>query len=332
MGSILERFNRPPETLSIRQRKAEVVSALTPVVKDRLGLLLNPADAWEPSTILPGPYTNEYGELSEEAKYLSPEAKIVIVGSLITEEGLPNFTAEIARFGIDDGIAEDKDSPWEIWRRGWASEEDRHGKLIGMYVRDSDAFNTEQIERDIHTYLSMGFYPSPGRDPFGALMFTAWQEPATQGSHKGEARIAKHAGAPYLHRSFGVMAGDEGRHSQFYEPVAGEIFKLEPEMAIESLWNLVMSGLIMPGASMPGFNAFTEASSLSGAYGLREYSATLKQLLGAWGIEQLQLSGTADKMREEIIKKQAQFDRVADRSRHRDKSNDLLTLEKRWLK
>lgn len=334
MGRTAEAPQRTPEQLGkLRHKKAEVLHAVTPVVEQHLHLLLDPATAWEPSTIMPDPHSNEFGQIRQEAKLLSPEMKIVLVGSLITEEGLPNFTAEIARFGIADGIAEDKTSPWEIWRRGWAGEEGRHGKLLDMYLRDSDAFNVTQIERDVHSYVKAGFYPSAGRDSYGALMFTAWQEPATQESHKGEAKLGKEVGAPYLHRAFGVMAGDEGRHSAFYEPVVGEIIKIDPEGAVESLWNLVVkSGLIMPGENMHGFNAFTEASTLSGAYGLREYVATLGKLIKGWGIEELKVGGVFDQMRHEIIRKQQGIERIADRARKKPKSDDLLALEQRWLK
>jgi hypothetical protein len=95
------------------QKKGEVMEAVTPVVQENLGLLLDPAKAWEPSSILPDPQSDDFFEVKEEARLLTPEVKIVIVGSLITEDGLPNFTAEISKHS-PHGVSEEEDSPWEI--------------------------------------------------------------------------------------------------------------------------------------------------------------------------------------------------------------------------
>lgn len=312
------------------ERRSHVLTRLTPFVEKKLDLLLDPKKAWQPSLVLPDPQSSEFRIIQEEAKMLTPETKVVIVGALITEDGLPNFTAEISRFGELYGVAEEENSPWERWRRGWASEENRHGRLIEMYVRDSAGFKVTQIERDVHAYISDGFYPGHGKDSYQALMYTAWQERATQDSHKGLARVAKTAGAEYLHKAAAKMAGDEGRHAQFYIPVVGEIFKLDPEGAIHSLSELVKRGLIMPGSKMSGFNAFVEASSVSGIYGGIEYTSILQELLKTWDVKSIPLSGQADEERNEMIRRADRLTKIAGRARPRGNSDALEALKLRW--
>lgn len=315
----------------LMEKRANVLTRITPFVEEKLTLLLDPNKAWQPSLVLPSPESLEFKQIQLEAKMLTPETKVVIVGSLITEDGLPNFTAEISRFGESFGIDEKEDSPWEKWRRGWASEEDRHGRLIEMYVRDSGGFNVTQIERDVHAYIRDGFYPGHGKDSYQALMYTAWQERATQDSHRGLARVAKTAGAEYLYKAAGRMAGDEGRHAQFYIPVVGEIFRLDPEGATHSLSELVARGLIMPGSKMSGFNAFVEASSVSGVYGGIEYTSILQELIQTWGVKSISLSGQADQKRHALIDRADRLTKIAERARPRNNSNSLEALKQRWI-
>jgi acyl-[acyl-carrier-protein] desaturase len=201
-----------------------------------------------------------------------------------------------------------------------------------MYVRDSGGFQTEQIERDVHAYIAAGFYPGMKGDPYEATMYAAWQERATQDSHKGLSRIAGEVGASHLHKAAGVMAGDEGRHAKFYKTIAGEIFRLDPENAISSFERLVRRGLTMPGDTMQGFNAVIEASTRAGIYGPQEYLDILQELINEWGIGEISLSGDADKKRYEVINRHARLSKIIQRGTNREPSDALNVIEERWLK
>jgi len=170
------------------------------------------------------------------------------------------------------------------------------------------------VEQAVQSFYKTGFGPG-GRleDPYAALIFTSWQERATQESHKSVSQQARQLGLPILERTAGVMAGDEGRHSKFYIPVVEKTFDEDPNGAMISLNNVIDYGIVMPGAQMPDFELFSGVSSGIGIYNLQKYLSIYRELITAWDVEHRSVEGEASEAQDKILRKYEILSKRADR-------------------
>ena len=80
-------------------------------------------------------------ELQERTADLPDDFLVVLIGDLVSEEGLPtNFAVLNTYDGTRDTTGCD-DTPWAVWARRWAAEERRHGDLLGKYCYLSGRIN-----------------------------------------------------------------------------------------------------------------------------------------------------------------------------------------------
>lgn len=99
-----------------------------------------------------------YGyQFREAARCLTDDLLVVLVGNMITEEALPNYSIQLERIARDPtGTSA---APWACWLRGWTAEENRHGDLLNAYLRLTGRVDMRAVECTIHHLLRNGFHP-----------------------------------------------------------------------------------------------------------------------------------------------------------------------------
>ena len=135
-----------------------LIEGLHDIVGENLSLLTPVDQAWQPSDFLPDLTGEDWAErlarFREPAKQLSDEVLVVLVGSMITEEALPNYSVRLESVARD---ATGTDAtPWALWLRGWTSEENRHGDVLNAYLRLTGRVDMRAVERTIHHLIPRG--------------------------------------------------------------------------------------------------------------------------------------------------------------------------------
>jgi acyl-[acyl-carrier-protein] desaturase len=294
----------------LRPERYEVMRDLEPVVESLLPSL-RPVDAcWQPSDFLPRTgsptWREEIEALREDASRLSDAMLVVLVGNVVTEEGLPLYLAELNRFHgeVDDsGTATDA---WARWNRGWTAEEKRHGDLTRAYVYLSGRVDLKSVEATVQHLLRAGFDTRSEGDPYRGLAYASFQEHATKIAWSQLGKAAGAVGSSQLHRICGVVAADEARHERVYVSLLREVVKRDPEGAVESLVETLGRAIVMPARAMTDghdrrlFAHFAEVGQRLGVYTIEDYVENLEQLITVLGLEVLSLSGEAAEARDRI--------------------------------
>lgn len=318
----------------------EVIRHLAPFVEGKL-ILLRPVDnIWQPSDLLPDSksegYHDEVIALRESAQHVSDAVFVVLVGDTITEEALPAYMTWLNRFpGISDESGAD-DSAWAKWSRGWTAEENRHGEVLSAYLRYSGRVNMRSVEVTTQYLIKNGFDPAVGNNVYMGLIFTSFQELATQISHGNVAKRAFEQGDKILHKICASIAGDEGRHAKFYQSVMKEVFRVDPGGGLKAFRDMMKQGISMPGSLMtdeaetpiPGrwtdlFNRFATVAVDIGVYTPTDYVNIFEGLIKEWKIECLSVNRDTAEAQEYIIKLLKVAKRAADRSSNSKRSGDI---------
>ncbi len=284
-------------------------------------LLLTPVDqAWQPSDFLPDlrgdDWAENLGKFRESARSLSDDLLVILVGNMITEEALPNYTVSLDRVVKDvSGIGT---SPWAQWLRGWTAEENRHGDLLNAFLRLTGRVDMRSVEVTIHHLIKNGFTARVNGDDYGGMIYTAFQERATRISHGNVAKIAARQGDENLARICRKISADEARHEVFYTRVVGQVMQRDPEMAILRYRSVLKGIVAMPGRLMfdgrdPNiFDHFSTVTQRTGVYTVRDYASIIAHLNEAWGIGHLSLSGKAAKAQDYLCQQPERYERLCD--------------------
>lgn len=314
-GNIFENQKR------IFQHHGEVVKSLEPFVEQQLKLLRPVETLWQPSDVLPnleGPDWRENLEaFRRETDKLSDGFFAVAIFHGITEEGLPTYQTWQNRNGAYSDKTGIDDTPFAKFSRWWTGEENRHGDVISTFLRFSGRINMPAYERSVQSLLRNGF--NPGVDPndsYQGAFYPSSQEEETQDASRKAGLIAKKEGSEIGFRMFSLIAGDEARHALFYQGLAGQIFKIDPQGALISWRNMLLhdkKGIVMPGALMTrGEDAKTGPTALFkdsvrveialDGYTPHDYARTFGNLVRKWDIEHIPASGEAAQAQEDIMK------------------------------
>jgi acyl-[acyl-carrier-protein] desaturase len=216
--------------------------------------------------------------LRERARGIPDAARLMLALNLLTEEGLPHFHRILSVLLGEDGF-------WQQWNNLWTAEEDRHGNVLRDYCREARLLDMRRLEEMQFHYLRCGFFPAHARDPYRTFVYTTLQERATQIAHAHTRDlVADHE--PCLARILGAIAGEEARHFAFYRGVFTEILARDPSNALVAAAR-IMTGMTMPGASIPGFADLSDIASRLGVYGPREHVTVIEEQIESWGIASL---------------------------------------------
>lgn len=289
-------------------KKVEVLKDLEPVVHDMMADHEEKRELWFPADLLaPEPGTDPEAHrrtLIERVKGFPDACRAALALNTLTEEGLPHFHRLLATH-----LGED--SHWRNWNNLWTAEEDRHGAVLGDYMRDTGAVDQRKLEELKFEYIKAGFHPEWDKDPYRVFVYTTLQERATQQSHANTGRITGEY-EPVLGSILRKIAMEEARHFTFYRRVFTEILKRDPSEALRSAAH-VMPAIDMPGITIPGFKDFADVIRRSGIYGPRDYLRIVQDQLSHWKIEALTgLDEWGRKAQEKLLGIPERLQRIAD--------------------
>lgn len=289
-------------------RKVEVLRDLEPLVHEWMAEHEAKRELWFPAELLapePGTDPEEHRRtLTERVKGFPDACRAALALNTLTEEGLPHFHRLLAVHLGDD-------SHWRNWNNMWTAEEDRHGAVLGDYMRDTQAVDQVKLEQLKFEYIKAGFQPEWDKDPYRVFVYTTLQERATQQSHANTGRITGEY-EPVLGGILRKIATEEARHFIFYRRVFTEILARDPSEALRSAAH-VMPAIDMPGITIPGFKDFADVIRRSGIYGPRDYLRIVQDQLAHWKVEALTgLDEFGRRAQEKLMGIPERLNRIAD--------------------
>lgn len=298
----------------------ELIESLQDFVAENLSLLTPVEQAWQPTDFLPDlaaeDWSEQVGRFRASARQLSDEVLVVLVGNMVTEEALPNYSVSLNRV-VNDTTGVDA-FPWALWLRGWTAEENRHGDLLNSFLRLTGRVDMRAVEVTIHHLIRNGFDPRAKGDEFGGMIYTAFQERATRITHGNVGKIAASQGDENLARICRKIAGDEARHETFYTRVVGEAMDRDPETGVLAFRKLLRGLVAMPGRRMfdghdPDlFDHFAVVSQRLGAYTALSYAQVIEHLVKVWGVADRSVSGKAAKAQDYLCQQAERYTFFAD--------------------
>ena len=297
----------------------ELIESLQGFVGENLALLAPVDQAWQPTDFLPDLTADDWAEqvarFRESASHLSDEVLVVLVGNMVTEEALPNYTLSLNRVVRDStGTGE---APWALWLRGWTAEENRHGDLLNAYLRLSGRVDMRAVERTVHHLIRNGFDPRSQGDQYAGLVYAAFQERATRITHGNVAKLASGQGDENLARICRKIAGDEARHETFYTRVVGRMMEQDAESGVLAFRAMLRGLVAMPGRRMfdgrdPDlFDHFAVVSQRLGTYTALTYAQIIGHLVETWDIGGRSLSGKAARAQDYLCQQAGRYESYA---------------------
>ncbi len=259
------------------QSKREVLDDLEEIVQQLIDTHDKRREVWWPSDFFTGD-ADDRETLRRNAKGMPYPARIGLVLSLITEEGLPHFHRVLATHLGEDSF-------WHKWNNLWTAEEDRHGVVLHDYCRESLILEPRALDQLVFQYVRSGFNPKWEGDPYRVFVYTTLQERATQYSHANTGKLAG-SHEPRLELILSRIASEEARHFAFYRQVFAEILKRDPNQALYSA-SRIIPNLRMPGVDMPDFGRFADVARRAGIYGPRQYLEIVQDQIRFWKIESM---------------------------------------------
>ena len=307
-------------TITLSQR--EILLGLGDTVGANLSLLAAVDKAWQPADYLPDLSAPDWKErltaFRAPAEQLSDELLVVLVGNMVTEEALPNYSVSLNI--IAEEYSGTGDAPWAQWLRGWTAEENRHGDLLNAFLRLVGRVDMRSVERTIHHLINNGFDARTYPDLYGGIVYTAFQERATRISHSNAAKLAAEQGNEALANICRRIAGDEARHEAFYTRVMSAVMEQDPEGGVIAFGTLLRRIIAMPGRLMfdgkdPDlFDHFAAVAQRLGLYTVQDYASIVRHLSDSWEIPSRSLSGKAARAQEFVCahpqRVEAQAERV----------------------
>ena len=298
----------------------ELTDSLQECVGENLSLLLGVEDAWQPTDFLPDLTAENWSEqlqrFRDSAMSLSDELLVVLVGNMVTEEALPNYSVSLNRVAKDETGVDD--TPWAQWLRGWTAEENRHGDLLNAYLRLTGRVDMRAVEKTVHHLIRNGFSSRNKGDDFAGMMYAAFQERATRITHGNVGKMATKQGSEPLARICRRIAGDEARHETFYTKIVGQAMDNDPEAGVIAFRSILRGIIAMPGRKMfdgqdPDlFDHFAVVSQRTGAYTALTYAEIIEHLVETWGIAHRSLTGKAAKAQDYLCQQADRYKFFAD--------------------
>ncbi len=295
-----------------------LIETLQGFVEENLSLLAPVDQAWQPTDYLPDLVSDDWAEnlsrFRETAKCVTDDLLVILVGNLITEEALPNYSVTLEHIARDPtGTSA---LPWARWLRGWTAEENRHGDLLNAYLRLTGRVDMLSVERTVHHLIRNGFAPGWVHE-YEGLIYASFQERATRITHGNMAKLVAAQGEENLARICRKITGDETRHETFYTRVIGEVMRQDPEGGVIAYRTMLRGKIGMPGKLMfdgkdPDlFDHFATVTQRNGAYTFRDYGEIISHLNEAWDVAHLSVSGKAAKAQDYVCSQPERFESLA---------------------
>ena len=308
----------------IKNLRLEVMKTLEKKVDELIKTYLIPIEEiWQPADILPDArdddFFDKWRDIREEAKELSSDFWVVLVGDTVTEEALPTYEAWLMDVV---GVDQHENNGWAKWIRQWTGEENRHGDILSKYLYMSGRVDMKEVEITTNYLISDGYDIGTSHDPYKNFVYTSFQELATNISHKRVGQLAKKKGNELLGKMCTIIAGDEMRHHCAYREFVTQIFKYDPSEVMIAFSDMLKKKIIMPasyiresgGDVASAFVDFSNAAQRIGVYTTYDYIDIMRKLIKHWEIDQLtSLNDKAERARDYVMKLPDRMTRVAER-------------------
>ncbi len=313
--------------MALSNIRLEVMQTIEQQIDSFIEQYLIPVEQiWQPSDFLPNAQSDNFFEsiqqIQEEAKELSYDFWVVLVGDMVTEEALPTYESWLMEVeGVQQG-QEEEENGWSKWLRHWTGEENRHGDLLNKYLYLSGRVNMREVEITTQYLINDGFDPGTGRDPYKNFVYTSFQELATHISHKRVGKIAKQKDNKLLGKMCQMIAGDEMRHHVAYRAFVRKIFEIDPSEMMIAFRDMMKHKIMMPaqlireagGAVGTSFIDFGNAAQRLGVYTSMDYVQILEKLNKFWEIDKIcDLNEQGEKARDYLLKLPTRLTRIAER-------------------
>lgn len=287
------------------QNKLEVIRGIEKDVESSLTEWLRPAgETWQSFEFLPRmdepDAADKIREIRSQSARLSDALLLVLIGNMITEEALPSYETWFSQLDGMGGHGGISANPWAKWMRGWTSEENKHGEVLLLYLYLTGRADMIAVSRTIQYLIANGFDPQTDNDPYMGLVYTSFQERATNISHRNTGRIAIKEGDPLLGKICTIIAGDEARHEKAYKNLFKRVLEVDPEGGVSALAEMMRRKVIMPAKNMADKeekNLFIQhivTAQKMGVYTAKDYAEVIRHLVDFWEIATIKnLSGQA---------------------------------------
>lgn len=218
---------------------------------------------------------------------LSEQVRQVLQGFFAVEQYAPDYTAR----GLDVVRRSHGRSHFQM---RWGSEEEKHADTWENAVLFSRSRTPQQLE-EYKYQLKRKSWELPWEDPLHIIIYTVFQERATQLNYLNLAKIARglsdkpeHATDvdPVLAKVAQTIAVDEAAHYNFFLEGARLFLYYYPLETLEAIRD-VLGRFTMPAQELvPDWDVFFEAVYRSGVYGPRQYSRDVVAVaLAQFGVE-----------------------------------------------
>jgi len=309
---------------NIKNIRLEVMKTLEKKVDELIKTFLIPVEEiWQPSDILPDSrdddFFDRWRDIREEAKELSHDFWVVLVGDTVTEEALPTYEAWLMDVV---GVDQHENNGWAKWVRQWTGEENRHGDILNKYLYMSGRVDMKEVEITTHHLITDGYDIGTSHDPYKNFVYTSFQELATNISHKRVGQLAKKKGNDLLAKMCTIIAGDEMRHHCAYREFVTQIFKYDPSEMMLAFADMMKRKIVMPasfiresgGEVASAFVDFSNAAQRIGVYTTFDYIDITRKLVKHWEIDKIpNLNDNAERARDYLMKLPDRLQRIAER-------------------
>jgi len=313
--------------------RLEVMNSLDKSVESVMGSYLNSIETnWQASDLLPlssnESFLEEFKEIQKQAKSLSREFLIVLVGDTITEEALPTYQTWLA--GVK-GFDQYQNNNWMKWVRNWTAEENRHGDVLNRYLYLCGRINMREFEASTQFLIAAGFDNQAKADPYMNFVYTSFQESATNISHRRVATLAKKEGNVILSKLCGLVASDEARHAKAYKAFVNLIFEVDANEMMVAFEKMMRSKILMPavalrqlGSEENVFSEFSVTAQNIGVYTSHDYLDILSSLIKDWQIEKITgLKVEGEKARDYLVQLPNRMLKIVERVKVQKSENKL---------
>ena len=202
----------------------------------------------------------------------SPDAVQLIEGFFAVEQYVPDYTTKIINV-VRRSYGRSQ------FQLRWGGEEERHAESWENALLFSRGRTPGQIEQYKHD-LRMNEWRLPWDDALHMLIYTVFQERATQLNYLNFAKIARGAGNvagfesdadPVLERVCTALATDEAAHYLFFLEGARLYLYYFPAETLEAISDVIKFFSMPAQDIIPNWDAIAETIYKTGVYGPREY-------------------------------------------------------------
>jgi len=300
-------------TFLSEEKTVQLLRELEPVAEAELNRHLAVAKEWFPHEYVPWSQGSDFdGVLGGDAwaveqSKIPDVARTALIVNLLTEDNLPSYHFEIAKFFGRDGA-------WGTWVHRWTAEEGRHGVAIRDYLTVTRAVDPVALERARMVHMGTG-YEAAYDDMLHTLAYVSFQELATRISHRNTGSAS---GEPVCEQLLARIATDENLHMIFYRNLLAAAFEREPNMTMRAVADIVQN-FQMPGHSIEGFTRKSVQIANAGIYDLRQHrDQVLVPVLRQWKVWDVTgLDEEGEKARFELDQFLAELETAASRFEQR---------------